>query len=186
MKYNPDHHHRRSVRLTEYDYATVGAYSVTICAYGRECLFGKIIRGQMRLNDVGRIIQEEWQRTPQLRPNVKLDTFITMPNHFHGIVVITESRRGVLQYAPTIGQNPGFRSPSQTLGAIVRGFKSAATRRVNLLHNTPGSRLWQRNYYEHIIRDEKDLSEIRRYISLNPRLWRYDEENPLGTLYRER
>ncbi len=177
---HPDHHHRRSIRLPEYDYATVGAYYVTLCACGRECLFGEIVRGQMRLNDAGRIIQEEWQRTPQLRPNVELDAFITMPNHLHGIIVITESRRGVLQYAPTIGQNPGFRSPSQTLGAIVRGFKSAVTRRVNTRHNTQGNKLWQRNYYEHVIRDEKDLKEIRRYIAVNPRLWKYDEENPDG------
>jgi len=97
-----------------------------------------------------------------------------MPNHLHGIIMIN-SGRGVLQYAPT--ESP-FRSPSQTIGAIIRGFKSATTKKINKYTNTPGKPVWQRNYYDRIIRDEDELNRIREYIIFNPAKWEGDKENP--------
>jgi putative transposase len=184
---------RRSIRLQRYDYTRGGAYFVTICTQNRECLFGNVVNGQMVLNDAGRIVVNVWINTPELRPNVKLDEFVVMPNHFHGIVVIVEPCRGVLhykdiwhggvwQYAPTEGQpdqsnTSKMRSPSQTLGAIIRGFKSAATKRINESRDTP-VKIWQRNYYEHIIRHDDEFNRIREYISVNPARWETDRENP--------
>ena len=183
--YDPERHHRRSIRIRGYDYSQAGAYFVTLCTCNRECLLGNVVDGQMVLNDAGRIVVNVWIKTPELRPNVILDTFVVMPNHFHGIMVIIEPGgdvlrgRGVLQYAPTnqsgISQ---LRSPSQTIGAIIRGFKSAATKRINELRHTPGAPVWQRNYYEHIIRDEAVLNRIRQYITENPARWDEDTENP--------
>jgi REP element-mobilizing transposase RayT len=166
---------RKSVRIKDYDYSQPGAYFVTICTRNRECMFGEIIDGEMVLNRFGIIVNEEWLRTAILRvwETVEIDTYIIMPNHVHGIVVINHGR-GVLQYAPT-GM---LRSPSQTIGAIIRGFKSASTKRINLSRNTPGNPVWQRNYYEHVIRDEDDLNRIRQYIFENPAHWAEDEENP--------
>ena len=109
----------------------------------------------MVLNEFGKIAQDEWNRTSQVRENVMLDAYVIMPNHLHGIIMVSRKNRGVWQYTPT----SGLRSPSQTIGAIIRGYKSAVTRRVN--EKTPGLPLWQRNYYEHIIRNEDDLNEIR-------------------------
>ena len=186
MKYNRERHHRRSVRLNGYDYSGPGAYYVTICAWNRECIFGEIMDGKMQLNEFGNIVQKEWLNTGHIRPNIELDEFVIMPNHFHGILVINHrlnqprldaSHRGVLQYAPT---NAGLRSPSQTIGAVIRGFKSAATKSINLLRNTAGRPVWQRNYFERVIRNEKDLFRIREYIHFNPLQWDIDEENPMN------
>lgn len=141
MVYDPDKHDRRSIRLKEYDYSQPGVYYVTICIADAErsfsgagLLFGEIINGEMQLNTFGDIGEDEWLRTPEVRPNVRLDAHIIMPDHLHGIVVI-ERRRGVLQHAPTSDE---LRTPSQTLGVIVRGFKGAATKRINHLRNTTG------------------------------------------------
>jgi len=166
-------HSRRSIRLRGYDYSQAGAYFVTVCARNRECLFGDVVDGQMVLDDSGRTVMNIWLNTPELRPNVALDEFVVMPTHIHGIVVISERGRGVLQYAPT-----GPRSPSQTIGAILRGFKSVTTKQINELRNTPGAKVWQRNYYEHIIRNDEELNRIREYIICNPARWDSDPENP--------
>jgi len=125
-------------------------------------MLGNIVNGEMRANKFGRIIETEWLKTPQIRKNVELDEYVVMPNHFHAILFII--RRGVLQYAPT----NKFRSPSQTIGSIVRGFKSAVTKRTNKLRNTPGIPVWQRNYYERVVRNENELNRIREYIQNNP------------------
>jgi len=193
---------RRSIRLREYDYSRTGAYFVTVCTQNRECLFGKIVDEQMVLNNVGRVVVSCWENTPNMRPNVELDEFILMPNHIHAIVVITKSiGRGVLQYAPTthapttqhtptiqrIPTNqqstqltmPTLRSPSQTIGAIIRGFKSTVTTCINKYRKTPGIKIWQRNYYERIIRNDDELNRIREYIVNNPAQWESDQENPV-------
>jgi REP element-mobilizing transposase RayT len=144
-------------------------------------MFGDVVNDQMQLSRVGEIIGTEWSKTPGIRPGVELDDYVIMPNHLHGIVIIGEPRRGVSQYAPT--ENKPFkalRSPSQTLGAIMRGFKSATTKRINLLRVAPGAPVWQRNYYEHIIRNDVDLHRIRTYITNNPLQWAIDEENPVN------
>ena len=179
MNYVSEKHHRKSIRLTGYDYSQPGAYFVTICTWNRECLFGEISNDEVVLKEYGQVVMQEWINTGKLRPNVELDTYVVMPNHFHGILIINDrggtiQRRGVLQYAPT----NAFRSPSQTIGAMVRGFKSAVTKQINRSRNTPGYTIWQRNYYEHIIRNEKELNTIREYIINNPVKWDLDENNP--------
>lgn len=157
-----------------------GWYYVTVCSHKRECVFGDIVDDRMELSRVGEIVEEEWLKTPGIRPGIELDEYKIMPNHLHGILVIGDTRRGVSQYAPTENTPPSntLRSPSQNLGAIIRGFKSATTRRINLLRNLPGAPVLQRNYYEHIIRNDADLHRIRTYIQNNPLQWAIDEENP--------
>jgi len=176
MKYNPAIHHRRSIRIKGYDYSQEGAYFVTICTHDRESVFGKIENKIMRLSQIGEIVSEEWLRTPEIRPNVVLDEFVVMPNHFHGIIILINSRRGTSRRAPTMER---FGKPtSDSIPTIMRLFKSAATTRINELRKTPGSPVWQRGFYEHIIRDEDDLNRIRRYIQDNVLKWAYDDENP--------
>ena len=177
---------RKQLRLKHYNYSDPGMYFVTICVHNRECLFGDIVDGEMRLNEFGQIVCDEWLKTSDIRPNVELDYFIVMPNHFHGIVRIMSDRRGVLQYAPT-SEKRAFHSPSQTIGAIVRGFKSATTKYINQLRGAPGVPVWQRNYYEHVIRNENELFETRKYIQDNPLKWDLDPENPdLQTMHGSR
>jgi len=169
-------HHRRSIRLAGYDYSQAGAYFVTVCAHDRICLFGDIMNGDMRLNDAGKIVHDEWLRTAGIRSNVELDVFVVMPNHFHGIILLHPDGRGTLQRAPTVEQ---FGKPtSNTIPTIVRLFKSASTKRINEIRHTPGAAIWQRNYYEHIIRNDESLNRIREYIMTNPIRWEADEENP--------
>ena len=163
-------HPRRSLRLRHYDYAQAGAYFVTVCAYDRRCLFGDIVDGAMRLNDVGRIIADEWHKSARIRAEIELDTWVIMPNHFHGIAIITH-RRGDRPVAPT---GP----PPRSIGALMAGFKSASTKRINAARGTPGARVWQRNYYDHVIRNEANLHRIRQYIADNPARWAEDPENP--------
>jgi REP element-mobilizing transposase RayT len=133
----------------------------------------------MTLNAYGRVVAEEWRRTERIRDHVALDAFVVMPNHVHGMIGIThrsDRRRGEPQFVPA----RDFKSPSQTLGAIVRGFKGAATRRINRRRGTPGAPVWQRNYYEHIVRDRRALQRIRRYIRQNSARWHRDRNRPEG------
>jgi len=190
---------RRTIRLKDYDYTSDGGYFVTICAYQRECLFGEIdVQGNMMLNEFGKIVENEWVQTAAKRPYVVLDEFVVMPNHFHAIVFITKlpdipkqsvngdvgARRanfGQSHPQPVGAQRAAPLQPHvvpQSLGAIVRGFKSAPTKRINQLRDTPGAPVWQRNYYEHVIRNESSLNDIRSYILNNPSLWAEDQENP--------
>lgn len=187
-KFNPATHHRRSIRLKDYDYSQAGAYFVTICAWNRECLFGDVLNGQMVLNENGLIVHREWVRSKTIRPYVELDGFVVMLNHFHGIIVLTDdvgaTRRvahGEMarqRLAPT-EWIAGVQSGS--LGAIIGQFKSIVTKQINKIRNAPGCAVWQRNYYEHIIRNIDDLEKIRGYIETNPVRWKDDEENPLNS-----
>jgi REP-associated tyrosine transposase len=172
MKEEANTHHRRSLRLKDYNYSQEGMYFVTLVTYKRIGLFGDINDAQVLLNDYGQIVAREWKQTGILRPNIALDMMIIMPNHIHGIIAIVE-QKGVLQYAPT-----KWKSPSQTIGAIIRGFKAATTSKINSLRKTPGQPVWQRNYYDHVIRNDKDLYNIRKYIIENPLSWDHDQENP--------
>lgn len=185
--YDPQIHHRRSTRLKGYDYSQNGAYFITVCTHGKQCLFGQIADGNMELNDLGRIVLAEWLAAPKIRESVELDEFVVMPNHFHAAFLIlsgwadqptpvARAEEGVCQYAPT--PTVGFHSPSLTAGAIVRGFKSAVTSQINAKRDTLGQPVWQRGLYEHIIRNEHDLSQIRQYIANNPAKWQLDRENP--------
>ena len=191
-KFDPQKHHRKSIRLQGYDYSQAGAYYVTIVTYQRDCLFGEIMNEEMFLNDFGKIADECWRAIPDHFPNVELGAHVIMPNHAHGIIVITnnesrsttatidDGRRGaaMLRY----DDNPSHKinvKPS-SLGAIVRSFKSAVSYRIHKELNATG--IWQRNYYEHIIRDEKDLQNKTDYIEANPSLWDEDENNPINPL----
>jgi REP element-mobilizing transposase RayT len=177
-------HHRRSIRLPGYDYGQQGMYFVTICTENRELLFGEIVGGEMRLSERARIVDGCWQAIPAHFRHVELDEFQIMPNHIHGILAIaqrSENEPSVVgaQHAAPLQRNmisPNIHPGS--LAAIIRSFKSAVTSRVNLLRQTPGAPLWQRNYHEHAIRNENDLHRIREYIQTNPLRWELDRENP--------
>jgi putative transposase len=166
---NPDPHLRSSLRLPEYDYSGAGAYFVTICAHNRICAFGAVDAEEMQLNDVGRIVSSCWNEIPQHFSAISLDEWVIMPNHVHGIVLISDAADAGATHASCI--RPG-------LGVVVGSFKSAATKRVNEWRRAHGSPLWQRNYYEHVIRDQEDLARVRQYIADNPIRWALDPENP--------
>jgi putative transposase len=169
VKYDPDNHHRRSIRLKGYDYSSTGAYFITICTHQRECLFGEITDGEMRLNDLGQIVAGAYLWLATQYSYVHLDAWIVMPNHLHGILVLTDDpRRGVSRNAPT----------RKSLGRLIGAFKTVSTKRINLMRDTSGSVVWQRNYYEHIIRNEKSLRCIRQYIHHNPISWQQDQLHP--------
>jgi putative transposase len=171
-------HHRRSIRLRDYDYTQDGAYFVTVCTHERRCLFGHVVDGAMVLNTWGHIMADEWERTAIVRPGVMLDAFVVMPNHAHAVIVImggVDDAVGAQCIAPLPkhGMTPNNVAPD-SLGAIVRGFKAAVTRRINRLPDAPDHPVWQRNYYEHIIRNEESLNQIRAYIATNPARWSQD------------
>jgi REP element-mobilizing transposase RayT len=167
---------RRSIRLPGYDYSQPGMYFVTICVEGKACLFGEVVKGEMAVNEYGRIVQEEWSRSAEIRREIQLDEFVVMPNHVHGIVEIIEPPSVGATGRSPLRLKPG--PPPRSLGSFVAGFKSAVTTRINILRGTPDVPLWQRNYYEHIIRNEDDLRRIREYIQTNPVRWELDRENP--------
>lgn len=160
---------RRSIRLKGYDYSQNGAYFVTICTQGRQCLFGNIMDEKMVLNNAGEIVKSVVNDLPNHYTHVELAQYVIMPNHFHGIVVLTDNVRAGLKPAPT---------KRHGLPEIVRGLKTFSSRRINQLRHTPGAKLWQRNYYEHIIRNDNDLQQIKQYIIINPAQWHSDHDNP--------
>ena len=163
------------MRLRGFDYRQNGAYFVTICAHNRVPLFGEIIDGEMRLNEAGQIVQATWDNLPKHYPNIELDAWVIMPNHVHGIIVLVDPHNvgAGLKPAPTpAGQK---RHP---LSEIVRGFKTFSARGINRERGAPGVSVWQRNYYEHIIRNEASLHDIRNYIIHNPAKWPDDPEPP--------
>lgn len=195
-KFDPEKHHRRSIRLPEYDYSQAGAYYVTIVAWQREPLFGEVVNGEMKLNRYGKIVQAEWLELPKRLEFVALGVFMVMPNHFHGIVflldVVGATRPGLtkahfgkisLPHETTDGMNgsPLPRGPQpKSLGAIMAQFKSRVTKRLWKTPSLNGTPIWQRNYWEHIIRNEQDLKNKSDYIESNPMLWDEDDENPIN------
>ncbi len=182
MSDDPPQHRRRSIRLPGYDYAQLGAYFITICTNRRRCLFGEIADSEMRLNAIGRIVEEEWFRSAEIRREIILDVFVLMPNHMHGIIHI--------EYTTDVGATG--RSPLQpgparhSLASFVAGFKAGTTTRINALRGTPRQPVWQRNYYEHVVRTERDLDSIRDYIGNNPANWPTDRENPVAVKPQKR
>lgn len=170
-------HHRRSIRLRGYDYTQNGAYFVTICAHERRPMFGRVVNGAMVVNEWGRVVQACWDEIPAHFRHVELDAFVVMPNHVHGIIVIANDGgrcRGVACHAPTTVKREFSKPIPESLPTIVGAFKSAATKHINRLLNLPDRPIWQRNYYEHIIRNEKSLNQIRAYIANNPGKWAED------------
>ncbi len=164
---------RRSIRLKNYDYSKPGYYFLTICSFKKRCLFGKIEGNQVLLSQIGKVIEKCWNDIPRHFPTTAMDQCTVMPKHIHGILVINRFRRGEACLAPTPDEEP-----KTGLSNIVASFKSAVSKRVNELRGTQGESVWQRNYYEHVVRDEGDLYKIREYISNNPLQWALDEENP--------
>ena len=203
MKYNPEIHHRRSIRLKGYDYTQPGAYFVTFCAYQRDEIFGEVINGEMKLSPLGEIVRQEWFRSGEIRKEIQLfeDEFVVMPNHLHGINWIVESvgadgvrpndgnraearvrrddiqpEKGRMPYAPT---RASLRRAPRSLGSFIAGFKASVTSRAGRELNVTG--IWQRNYYEHIIRNDRELNNIRWYIVNNPLNWQLDRDNAQNT-----
>jgi putative transposase len=188
---------RKSLRLPGYDYAQPGAYFVTLCTWNRFSLFGEIIEGEMHCNDFGRIASKTWEWLPQQYPHIELDAWIVMPNHLHGIVLINEDRRGRSRQngtgrsrpTPTVGnqltsapENPSIDTIDDSmtrkpLGQIIGAFKTVSGKQINLLRKTPAESVWQRSFFEHIIRNERALEEIRSYILNNPMRWILDKDN---------
>jgi REP element-mobilizing transposase RayT len=148
--------------LQTHDYARPGAYFVTTCTSGRECLFGDVVDGIMLLSDLGQDVSSVWNALPERFPGLALDHFIVMPNHVHGILVLGTS--------------------SQSISVIVRVFKSLSAHRLGLRRTGKGALLWQRGFYDHVIRDDADLARIREYVDTNPARWSSDEENPARAL----
>jgi len=187
MKYNPQIHHRRSIRLQGYDYSQNGAYYVTLCTQNRECLFGEIVKGEMILNEYGKTVKQCWNNLLNHYDNIELDAYVIMPNHFHGIILITDNVDNVRVRA--IHELPIHELPRQQqkqrqqqrrkmlLSKIVGRFKMNSAKQINQMRNTLGISVWQRNYYEHIIRNDKSLENIRNYIINNPAKWQDDDYN---------
>jgi putative transposase len=176
---NPIIKKRKSIRLKEYDYSQPGAYFITICTKDREHLFGEVRDAQMIENEYGKAVQACWNALPEHYPNVQLDAFRVMPSHMHGIVMIipddNEPMVGAIHESPlpkTIAERRRM-----LLSKIMGRFKMNSAKQINLIKQTPGQSVWQRNYFEHIIRDEKSLNRIRQYIITNPERWQFDQEN---------
>jgi len=177
-KYDPRFHHRRSVRLRKYDYARPGAYFLTICTLERRCTIATIDTQTTVLTDAGKIVVDLWNDLPRRFAGAVLDVFVVMPNHIHGIIALDGVRsNGALG----IVLGTGVTTPQSTLerpaiGDVVRIFKAASSRRIR--QTGDDSFAWQRNYYEHAIRDETDLTAIREYIVTNPARWTQDNLHP--------
>jgi len=169
MSYNPEIHHRHSIRLKGYDYSQAGLYFITICSQYKIHLFGTIVNNTMMLNDIGKIVDEEWVISEKIRDEIKLHEYIIMPNHLHAIVEIVGAN----------GRSPvhGFALQAKSIGSLMSGFKSSATVRINKMRKSPWQAVWQRNYWEHIIRNENEYFRIAEYIRNNPLKWKNDKLN---------
>ena len=167
---------RQSIRLKDYDYTQPGAYFVTVCAHDRRDVWGKVRGGEVSLNGLGRIIEDCWGEVPAHFPHVRLDQYCVMPNHLHGILSIAHAGRGTIYRAPT---PEGFSQPvAGSLPTVIRTFKAAVTRHARKTVQGGSIRVWQRGYFERVIRDERELHLAREYIANNPAKWDLDTENP--------
>ena len=175
-----DEKHRHSIRLKGYDYSSPGGYFVTLVTQGRKCIFGEIRNGVMNVNPFGEIAREEWFRSADIRKEICLfeEEFVVMPNHIHGIVWITDV--GTTGRSPLLRGNSPRGPMPKSIGAFIGGYKVSVAKRINALRGTTGQAVWQRNYYEHILRDEIDYKRVYEYILYNPLRWGDDEENPNG------
>ena len=176
MPYDPRIHQRRSIRLKGHDYTQPGAYFITLCTQMRQCLFGNVVKSKMQLNYLGHIAFNCWEAIPDHFLHIELDTFVVMPNHLHGILIITDTSVGAWHcHAPTREQ---FGKPVHgSIPTVIGSYKSAVSKNINVIWHTKGQSIWQRNFYEHISRDQKSLDHIREYILNNPQRWADDPEN---------
>ena len=169
----------KSVRLPHYDYGTSGAYFLTLCTHDKECLFGTVSDGIMHLSECGRIIEREWPRSAEIRKELEIGDLVIMPNHLHGIVLIHELSRAHCRAAlPEVYHRGSRDRESRSISSFVAGFKSYTTKLVNELRKTPGARLWQPNFFEHIIRNDAQFSRACDYIRNNPMRWELDKYHP--------
>ena len=220
MKYDPQKHHRRSIRLKGYDYTQPGAYFITICTHHRDEIFGEVINGEMKLSPLGMIVREEWFRSAEMRKEIRLidEELVVMPNHIHGIIWIVDPNVGADRVRPNKGDRPNvgiclddgiqqfmnrastmypndqdvrgnqdargqnqdargasLRRARGSLGSIIAGFKASVSSRAKRELNMTG--IWQKNYYDHIIRNDRELNNIRWYIARNPFNWQLDRDN---------
>ena len=170
---------RKSLRLNGYDYSQAGAYFVTICAQARKSLFGEVLGDEMYLIEYGRIVKGGWQELPSQYLSTQLDYFTVMPNHVHGIIFLVGAgspRPEIPSFQVGGGTPPLQQIPN--LSAIIGYFKFHSTKRINEIRHTPGAKVWQRGFYDHVIRDDESLNRIRNYIFTNPIRWHLDRENP--------
>ena len=172
VEYDPQIHHRRSTRLAGYDYSQAGAYFITVCTHNRDLL--------LQVHHVQEVISSSWHTLPVRFPSVTLDEFVTMPNHMHGIIILRGAASGTLTDRALGGgaADRGAASGAPTLGRVVCAFKSVSAVAANNALDRSGQPFWQRNYYEHVIRDEEELNAVRRYIRENPLKWSDDPDNP--------
>jgi putative transposase len=176
MKSDAPERRRRSIRLNGYDYRQPGAYSITVLAHKRECLFGGVVDLKMELNGYGNVVRQCWEMIPAHFPHVNIDTFVVMPNHVHGIL------NGGARHAVPLHGTERFGQPvAGSIPTVIRSFKAAATRGINDLRRSFAITVWQRNYFEHVIRNDESLNHIRQYSLDNPARWEFDSENPLAT-----
>jgi len=182
MRYDPEKYHRRSIRLKGYDYTSPGGYFITLVTQGRMCVFGEILKSEMRYSEKGQIAYECWRAIPEHFPNTELGAFAIMPNHVHGIIILHAPSTGTIYRAPT----EQFQKPViGSIPTIIRTYKAAMTRKIvqqfgGTIYRAPTD-LWQRNYYEHIIRNDEEHKRIYLYIESNPLHWITDDENPETT-----
>jgi len=193
--YNPKIHHRRSIRLQGYDYSREGLYFITLCCQHRKHLFGTISNGKMTLSPAGEIVKEEWEKTPRLRPNTKLHPYIIMPNHFHAILEIifpaqSQSRESQSEKKESnLKEEENSQSGESQFGSKKSNLKGeknsqstgelqfAPTEFAPTTNFSPKDKIWQRDYYEHIIRNKKSYHRISKYIQNNPAQWEKDTFN---------
>jgi putative transposase len=192
MREQPFLPHRCSIRLRAFDYSQPSAYFLTICARENKSLFGRIVDGKMALNALGRIVENCWREIPAHFPNVELATHAIMPNHMHGIIVIrqTMAPRTTGDHGESSAKDPrrarravplpthGFGAPvAGSIPTVVGAFKSSSAKQIRQLMRNPELQVWQRGYYEHLIRDDDDFRKARAYIRTNPARWAFDRES---------
>jgi len=200
--YNPNLHKRKSTRLKGYDYSKEGNYFLTICCQDKECLFGDVVNGKMILNNIGEVVNECWLKIPNHFPKVKLKEYVIMPNHIHGIIELINDEKSVsnntavenlrvinlkaeneqlLNFIPiknSIIQNNFQKCTPRSIGSIIKGFKIGVTKWIRDKNNFEPiliESVWQRNYHEHIIRDNREYEKIVKYIINNPSKWEIDK-----------
>jgi len=168
-------YHRGSIRLPEHDYSSPGVYFITMCLQDRECLLGEIVSGAMRLSENGMIVDKYWQAIPDRFPGAQLDDYVIMPNHVHGIIIIGDNNNtvGAIHELPL-----RMRRRTMVLPRVIGYFKMNTAKQINQMRRMPGRAVWQRNYYEHVVRNGRALSKIREYIRRNHLNWSSDVENP--------
>jgi putative transposase len=170
---------RKSLRLSGYDYSQAGAYFVTICTHGRKSLFGRVVDDEIYLTEPGRVVYRGWQELNFKYPTIQLDYFTVMPNHVHGIILLVGagSPRPEIPSLQLGGETPPLQK-NPDLSRIIGYFKYQSTKRINAARQTPGVKVWQKGFYDHVIRDDESLNRIREYIATNPSRWDMDRENP--------